>query len=110
MESLPLATTSAPHSQRSDSRSKSQLIREWIAKLALNAGQGLDASTFGVYQALWEEGFEDLSYEVLEAAFKKALREGKFWPVKVRRHPPAHRFRTPGCYAASRGTGMAEHT
>jgi hypothetical protein len=83
MESLALATTSTPRSQHSGSRSKSQLIREWIGKLALNAGQGLDATAIGVYQALWEEGFEDLSYEVLQAAFKKALREGKFWPIKV---------------------------
>lgn len=83
MESLALATISTPRSQHSGSWSKSQLIREWIGKLALNAGQGLDATAIGVYQALWEEGFEDLSYEVLEAAFKKALREGKFWPIKV---------------------------
>jgi hypothetical protein len=49
----------------------------------MNAGQPIDATAIGVYQALWEEGFEDLSYGVLEPAFKKTLRECKFWPVKV---------------------------
>ena len=34
-------------------------------------------------ETLWTEGFDDLSYEVLEAAFKKALKVSKFWPVKV---------------------------
>jgi hypothetical protein len=52
-------------------------------KLALNAGQALDATAMAVYEALWEEGFEDLSCVVLEAAFKRTLRECKYWPVKV---------------------------
>ena len=63
--------------------SKSQLISEWIAKLALNAGEALTAKTQSVYLALWGEGFDDLPYAVLEAAFKKAIRTCKFWPVKV---------------------------
>jgi len=37
----------------------------------------------GVSQALWEEGFADLPHDVLDAAFRKTLRECKFWPVKV---------------------------
>jgi hypothetical protein len=49
----------------------------------MNAGQALDATVFGVYQALWEDGFSDLEYRVLEAAFGKTLRTCKFWPVKV---------------------------
>jgi len=36
-----------------------------------------------VFEAIWQEGFEDLSYSVLEAAFRKALGTCKFWPVKV---------------------------
>lgn len=82
-QSLRLATTCEPRSKPSERLSKSQLIREWIAKLALNAGQALDATAIGVYQAIWEEGFEELPYGVLEAAFKKTLRTRKFWPVKV---------------------------
>lgn len=34
-------------------------------------------------ETLWLEGFDDLPYDVLEAAFKKALKVCKFWPVKV---------------------------
>jgi hypothetical protein len=49
----------------------------------MNAGQALDATSFSVYLALWEEGFEDLPYGVLEAAFKRTLRECKYWPIKV---------------------------
>ena len=49
----------------------------------MNAGQALDATALGVYQAIWEEGFEDLDYRVLEVAFRKTLRGCKFWPVKV---------------------------
>ena len=82
-ESLQLATTSERRSKPSELPSKSQLIREWLAKLAMNAGQALDATALAVYQALWEEGFEDLDYRVLEVAFRKTLRECKFWPVKV---------------------------
>lgn len=37
----------------------------------------------GVTETLWLEGFDDLSYEVLEAAFRKALKVCKFWPVKI---------------------------
>jgi hypothetical protein len=54
-----------------------------LLKLALNAGQALDATTMSVYQALWEDAFEDLSYSVLEGAFKMTLREAKYWPIKV---------------------------
>jgi hypothetical protein len=83
MESQALVKTCEPHSKRSESQSKSGLIRESIAKLALNAGQALDTTALAVYQTLWEEGFEDLPYGVLEAAFRKTLRECKFWPVKI---------------------------
>jgi hypothetical protein len=64
-------------------RSKSQLIEEYITKLALNAGQPADHLVMGVYQSIWEEGFEDLSYSVLEAAFKKTLQTCRFWPIKL---------------------------
>lgn len=83
-ESLQLATICEPRSKPpTEPHSKSPLIREWIAKFALNAGQALDATAIGIYLALWEEGFADLPYDVLEAAFKKTLRECKFWPIKV---------------------------
>jgi hypothetical protein len=36
-----------------------------------------------VFESIWQEGFEDLEYGVLEAAFKTTLRECSFWPVKV---------------------------
>lgn len=57
--------------------------RLWIGKFALNAGQALKPVDLGVTEALWLEGFDDLSSDVLEAAFQKALRTCKFWPVKV---------------------------
>jgi hypothetical protein len=82
-EGLPLVTTCAPQSKHSEPPNKSPLIREWIVKLALNAGQALDPDAIGVYTALWSDGFEDLPFAVLEAAFQKTLRECKFWPVKV---------------------------
>jgi hypothetical protein len=37
----------------------------------------------GVYEAIWAEGFSDLSNSVLEAAFRKTLRTVKYWPMKV---------------------------
>jgi hypothetical protein len=49
----------------------------------VNAGQALGDKTRSLYQSVWEEGFADLPYDVLEAAFRKTLRECKFWPVKV---------------------------
>ncbi len=82
-ESQPLVTTCAPQSKHSEQPSKSQLTREWVCKLALNAGQALDADAIGIYTALWSEGFTDLLYPVLEAAFRKTLRECKYWPIKV---------------------------
>lgn len=83
MESQVLAMPSKPHSKPTGNESKPALIREWITKLALNAGAAIDGKTLGVFEALWLEGFEDLPYSVLEAAFKKTLRKCKFWPVKV---------------------------
>jgi len=83
MASQQLATTCEPRSKRSESQSRCSLIREWIATLALNAGQALDAEAIGVYTALWSKGFEDLPHAVLEAAFLKTLRECKYWPIKV---------------------------
>jgi hypothetical protein len=83
MESQALATTCEQRSQHSEQQSKSQLIREWIVKLALNAGQALDADAIGVFTAIWSEGFDDLPYSVLEAAFRKTLRTCKYWPIKV---------------------------
>lgn len=60
-----------------------QLIREWLAKFALNADKELTPQTVAVYEALWLEGFSDLSNDVLVAAFRKTLQACKFWPVKV---------------------------
>src|SRR6266851_3918225 len=76
-------TTLLEHSQHSDSRSKDDLIRLWIGKLTVNAGQTLLPETLGVFEAIWQEGFADLDYDVLEVAFRKTLRECKFWPIKV---------------------------
>jgi hypothetical protein len=59
------------------------LIREWLTKFALNAGQSLDVKTLGVFEVIWLEAFEDLSCDVLEAAFKRTLRESKYWPIKI---------------------------
>jgi hypothetical protein len=57
--------------------------RFWIGKLSVNAGQALSPTALGVFESIWQEGFEDLDYGVLEAAFKKTLRECSYWPVKV---------------------------
>jgi len=62
---------------------KASLIREWVAKLAINAGQALDSKTQAVYESIWSDGLADLPLNVLRAAFQKTLRECKFWPVKV---------------------------
>jgi hypothetical protein len=59
------------------------LISEWVVKLAINAGAALDAKTQAVYCSLWLEGLSDLSSGVLQAAFRKTLRECAYWPVKV---------------------------
>lgn len=75
-----LAKTSKPRSQPCG---KAALIRLWIGKLALNAGQALDSTDVGVYESLWLEGLEDLPYEVLERAFQRTLQDCKYWPVKV---------------------------
>lgn len=75
-----LTMQSKPHSQRCD---KADLIRLWVGKLALNAGQALTPVSAGVFEALWMEGFEDLSYGVLEQAFRRTLQTCKYWPVKV---------------------------
>jgi hypothetical protein len=83
MESQALATTCEPRSQHSEQPSKSQLIREWILNLALNAGQALDADAIGIFTAIWLKGFDDLPYSVLEAAFLKTLQTCKYWPVQV---------------------------
>src|SRR5262250_1479220 len=80
-ESLQLATVCAPRWRHTSERP--QLIREWITKLALNAGQPIDDTAMDVYESIWAEGFADLSNAVLEAAFKKTLRTCKFWPIKV---------------------------
>jgi hypothetical protein len=82
-ENQALATTCASHSKRSEQPSKSQLIRDWILKLALNAGAALDADAIGVYTAIWSEGFADLPYRALEAAFRRTLQSCRYWPVKV---------------------------
>jgi len=37
----------------------------------------------GVFESLWLEGLEDLSYGVLERAFQRTLQTCKYWPVKV---------------------------
>lgn len=70
-------------SSTSPNQSKSDLIREWILKFALNAGQALDSTTVGVYTALWCESFDELPANVLEAAFRKAIGTCRFWPVKI---------------------------
>jgi hypothetical protein len=82
-ESLPLTTISSKRSQPSELRDKSDLIRLWIGKLSVNAGQALTPTALGVFEAIWQDDFADLDYAVLEAAFRKTLRECKFWPVKV---------------------------
>jgi hypothetical protein len=82
-ESLPLTTISSKRSQPSERRDKSDLIRLWIGKLSVNAGQALTPTALGVFEAIWQDDFADLDYTVLEAAFRKTLRECKFWPVKV---------------------------
>lgn len=59
------------------------LIKEWVAKLAVNAGASLDAKTQAVYCSIWRDGLADLPPDVLLAAFRKTLRECPYWPVKV---------------------------
>jgi hypothetical protein len=59
------------------------LVREWVAKLAVNAGASLDAKTQAVFCSIWLDGLSDLSPAVLLAAFRKTLRECPYWPVKV---------------------------
>jgi hypothetical protein len=81
MASQALTIQSRPHSQRCED--KADLIRLWIGKLALNAGQALTPTSAGVFEALWNEGFEDLPYGVLEQAFRRTLQTCKYWPVKV---------------------------
>ncbi len=83
MGSQALAITSKQRSQRSEAPNRSDLIRLWIGKLSVNAGQALTPTALGVFESIWQEGFEDLDYAVLEAAFKKTLRECSYWPVKV---------------------------
>lgn len=83
MPNQQLARTSKPRSQLTDKESKSALIREWITRLALNAGAALDATALGVFEALWLDGFADVPCRALEAAFRKTLRTAKYWPVKV---------------------------
>lgn len=82
-ENIQLAITSEPRSKPSGQQSRSSLLREWVTKFALNAGQALDSTALGVYEALWMEGFADLQDDVLEAAFRKTLRTAKYWPIKV---------------------------
>ncbi len=72
-----------PPSSSTSRQSKNGLIKEWVLKFALNAGQTLDATAVGVYTALWCELFDDLPANVLQAAFRKAIRACRFWPVKV---------------------------
>lgn len=62
---------------------KNALVREWVTRFALNAGAALDATALGVFTAMWEDAFSDLSYQVLESALRKTLQICKFWPVKV---------------------------
>lgn len=62
---------------------KKRLIKQWLVRFALNAGQALDSDAQAVYLSLWMEAFADLSVEILEAAFKKTLATAKFWPIKV---------------------------
>jgi hypothetical protein len=83
MESLVLAKTSEQRSKLPESQSKSQLISDWLCHFALNAGQALTPDNLSVFRALWLDAFEDLPYGVLEAAFKRAIRVCKFWPLKV---------------------------
>jgi hypothetical protein len=82
-ENLQLTKTSKQHSQPSEPRDKGGLIRLWIGKLSVNAGQALSPTALGVFEAIWKEGFEALPYGVLEAALRKTIRECKYWPVKV---------------------------
>jgi len=82
MESLTLTKPSQSQCRERHS-TLGDLIDEWLPKLAVNAGAALDAKTQAVFASIWREGLSDLSPEVLLAAFRKALRECVFWPVKV---------------------------
>src|SRR6476660_9280437 len=83
MGSQALARTSKPRSAPCERPNKPALINEWVGKLACNAGVALTPTAFGVFEALWLEGLDDLPYPVLEAAFRKTLQTCKYWPVKV---------------------------
>jgi hypothetical protein len=77
-------TLTAPSKRQcADSQPIQDLIKEWVAKLAVNAGASLDAKTQAVFCSIWLEGLSDLSPGVLLAAFRKTLRECPYWPVKV---------------------------
>lgn len=76
-------TICAPRSKRSEQQNRSALIKQWLVRFALNAGQALDADGLSAYASLWLEAFDDLSADVLEAAFKRTINTCKFWPVKI---------------------------
>jgi hypothetical protein len=93
-----------PHSSSTSHQSRNDLIREWVLKFALNAGQTLNDEAVGVYTALWCDEFRDLPATVLESAFRKAIRACRFWPVKIADilEQVEHAKETATCEAADR--------
>ena len=70
---------SKSHSRDSDnSNSKTALIREWVARFALNADKPLNAKEQAVYCSTWADGFADVDYSRLNAVFIACLRSHKF--------------------------------
>ncbi len=82
MASQQLATLPESHSADTD-KQRRNLLRQWLVRFALNAGQPLDGKAQDVYVSLWLESFAVLSDAILEAAFRKTLATCKFWPVKI---------------------------
>jgi hypothetical protein len=70
-------------SKPSEQQNRSSLVKQWLVRFALNAGQPLDADSLSAYVSLWLEAFADLPADVLEGAFKRTLATCKFWPVKI---------------------------
>lgn len=54
------------------------LISDWLTRLAVNSGLGLEPATRAVYMQLWVDSFADLDDATLDAAFRKTLLTWKF--------------------------------
>ena len=72
----------------SGSTNRDSLIREWVLRFQVNAGQNLTPEHANSVVALWTDSFSDLTDSVLEAAFQKTIKSCKFWPkvADVREH------------------------